>query len=65
MKKNGINTNFFGVHLPDDLAKKIREHAELYGRSVSGEIRVMVRDAIAERESTTHQFAQPKNTKTP
>jgi hypothetical protein len=63
MKKKKEVLEFFGVHLSPDIAKTLREHADLYGRSLSGEIRVMIRDCIALREQTTRQFAKPKRKK--
>jgi hypothetical protein len=60
MKKKKDGLEFFGVHLTPELAKSLREHADLYGRSLSGEIRVMIRDCIAARDKTTHEFAKPK-----
>jgi hypothetical protein len=60
MKKKKDGLEFFGVHLAKEWADIVREHSQIYGRSLSGEIRQLIKEAVGHREATTHQFAKPK-----
>ena len=62
MKKDTAHSQFFGVHIPNEIAETLKEHAEIFGRSISAEIRVLVRDGLLARKSQM-EFARPKRKK--
>ena len=63
MKKKKDDMEFFGVHLTKEWGGIVREHSQIYGRSLSGEIRQLIKEAVAARNATTHEFAKPRRKK--
>jgi hypothetical protein len=49
------------TRLPPDLMEQISMHAEIYGRSISTEIRFLLVDGLASRKE--FEFAKPKREK--
>lgn len=63
MDKNKGKDQFCGTRLPPELYDKVAEHAGIFGRSISKEIMVLVRDGIAAREKEQFLFSKPKKKK--
>lgn len=48
------------TRITPDLYKQIAEHAEIHGRSISSEMCQLIKEAMAIRLTTTHEFAKPR-----
>lgn len=59
--KNAEKTEHYcGTNLPEDVYEDLKMQAKVYGRSISKEIMVLVRDGIAARNKAEFEFTKPK-----